>query len=301
RDRLSHTLEMAQLARGLARGLGLNEDLSEAIALAHDLGHTPFGHAGEHTLSECMKKFDLHFEHNEQSKRIVEKLEDRYPDFPGLNVSWEVRDGLAKHQSHYDQSGKRISGKTLEAQVADLADEIAYHNHDLDDGLRSGIFEIKDLRKLKLFNKAEKMTIKQFGKKITTKYLRHRAIGILIGLMVRDVLTETERRIKKYRIRSVDDAMKCTAQIVSFSPSFKKKVSEIKDFLWNKMYQSPEVLRHSHRGQRILKKLFNRFMKNPGLLPQKLQIRLKKGLDPLPVIVKDYVAGMTDLYALSKM
>lgn len=298
RERLSHTLEMAQIARGICITLGLNEDLAEAIALAHDLGHPPFGHAGEETLDKIMRKFGFHFEHNEQSKRIVEKLEDRYPDFRGLNLTWEVRDGLTKHQTHFDQRGKKISGKSLESQVVDLADEIAYHNHDLDDGLRSKIFKIENLRRLSLWRTAENQVFKKYGKNIGMKYLRHRAISALIGMMILDVCIEADKRLKKWKIKRPEDAIKKPKNVISFSVGFEKEVLKLRRFLWNNMYRSAKVLKHSKAGQRVLEGLFWKFYKNPELLPAKLKAKIDTE-EPKEVIIKDYVAGMTDSYALN--
>src|SRR3989338_11104186 len=204
RDRLSHTLEVAQVARDLARNFKLNEDVCEAVALAHDLGYPPFGHAGQDTLNEIMQEFGGHFEHNEQSKRIVEKLEKQFPNFDGLNLTHEVLQGLAKHQTLYDQQTKKITGKALEAQVVDLADEIAYHNHDLDDGLRSELFTFEDLRHVALWKEAEELMHKKYdrkSKKMDTVVLRHRTVSKLISLMVHDLLKNTDRAIKKYKIK----------------------------------------------------------------------------------------------------
>lgn len=296
RDRLSHTLEVAQVARDLARNLRLNEDLCESIALAHDLGHTPFGHAGEFTLNEIMEEFSLHFEHNEQSKRIVEVLEKQFPHFDGLNLTYEVRQGLAKHQTLYDQRTKKIMGKTLEAQVVDLADEIAYHNHDLDDGLRSDLFLLKELQKLTLWREALEAVYKKYGNKLDSVVLRHRAVSHLISLMINDVLETAQKNLKKAKIHNLADVLKCKKNLVGFSASFEKKVTQLRKFLWQRMYQSPQVLKHSRRGQKILKNLFWRLYKEPKLLPKRFWERIGKP-DPLEVIVKDYVAGCTDQYA----
>lgn len=296
RDRLSHTLEVAQVARDLARNLQLNEDLCEAVALAHDLGHTPFGHAGEHTLNEIMEEFGRHFEHNEQSKRIVEVLEKQFPHFDGLNLTYEVRQGLAKHQTLYDQGTKKIMGKTLEAQVVDLADEIAYHNHDLDDGLRSALFSLKELQKLELWRETLEAVYKKYGKKLDPVVLRHRSVSHLISLMIHDVLETAQKNLRQAKIRNLADVLKCEKNLIGFSAGFEKKVMQLRKFLWERMYQSPQVLKHSRRGQRILKNLFWRLYKEPKLLPNRFYERIGKP-DPMEVIVKDYVAGCTDQYA----
>lgn len=296
RDRLSHTLEVAQVARDLCCSFGLNEDLAEAIALAHDLGHTPFGHAGEQTLNEIMEQFGFHFEHNEQSKRVVEKLEKQFPHFDGLNLSFEVRQGLAKHQTLYDQRMEKITGKTLEAQVVDIADEIAYHNHDLDDGLRAKLFEMTDLVKLPLLKEAKAAAEKKYGTLKNPIVLRSRVVSTLISLMISDVLKTTAANIKRYKIRALSDVLKKEKNLVSFSASFQKKVQRLREFLWNRMYQSRKVLYYSHRGQRILKKLFWLFYKRPRLMPRHFYGRIEVQY-PLAIVVKDYVAGLTDTYA----
>lgn len=291
RDRLSHTLEVAQIARDIARRLHVNEDLAEAIALAHDLGHPPFAHAGEEELNRIMKKFDSHFEHNEQSKRVVETREDRYPNFRGLNLTYEVREGLAKHQTHYDQRGRKISAKTLEAQVADLADEIAYHHHDLDDGFRSRLFSFQDLRKLSLWKKAEKEL-----KGVSEKYLRYLGISKIIGMLISDVCETTLRNIRRYKIQTLDDVLRFPRSLVHFSPKIARQVQELRKFLLTKMYRSPQVIHHSKRGQRIIRSLFHTFYKKPNLLPSKVRATLKK--ERKEMVLKDYIAGMTDSYAI---
>lgn len=300
RDRLTHTLEVAQVARDMARSLKLNEDLCEAIALAHDLGHTPFGHAGEFTLNEIMEEFGLHFEHNEQSKRIVEVLEKQFPHFDGLNLMYEVRQGLAKHQTLYDQRTKKIMGKTLEAQVVDLADEIAYHNHDLDDGLRSDLFSLKELQQLTLWREALEAVYKKYGrpsrKKLDPVVLRHRAVSHIISLMINDVLETAQKRLRQAKIRNLAGILKCKKNLIGFSASFEKKVKQLRKFLWERMYQSPQVLKHSRRGQRILKNLFWRLYREPKLLPRRFYERIDAP-DPLSVVVKDYIAGCTDQFA----
>lgn len=289
RDRLSHTLEVAQIARDLARNLRLNEDLCEAIALAHDLGHTPFGHAGEQTLNEIMGEFGARFEHNEQSRRIVEVLEKQFPDFDGLNLSFEVRAGLSKHQTAYDQKGEKIAGKTLEAQVADIADEIAYHNHDVDDGLRSGLFSLNDLRRIALWREVLDGVYKKHGKNLEPTILRHRAVSHLISMMMENVLKTAEANLEKYKIRLLKET-------VGFSAGFYKKVEDLRRFLWDRMYNSPCVLKHSAEGQKVLGDLFWRLHKKPKLMPKSFCGRINAP-DPLHIVVKDYVAGCTDAYA----
>ncbi|MEK7524094.1 MAG: deoxyguanosinetriphosphate triphosphohydrolase [Patescibacteria group bacterium] len=296
RDRLSHTLEVAQVARDLARNLRLNEDLCEAIALAHDLGHPPFAHYGQDTLNEIMQKFGFHFEHNEQSKRVVEKLEKQFPNFEGLNLTYEVRQGLAKHQTLYDQENKLVTGKTLEAQVVDLADEIAYHNHDLDDGIRSKLFGLRELRRLAIWKESEKFVFKKYGKKIDALVLCSRAVSHIISMMITNVIETSSKNIIRLRIRTLDDVLKQEKNLVCFSPDFQKKVAQLRQFLWDGMYQSPRVLKYMRRGQRIIKKLFWNFYKKPQLLPEHFREKIGPAA-PLEIIVKDYVAGCTDQFA----
>lgn len=296
RDRMTHTLEVSQVARGLARSLKLNEDLCEAIALAHDIGHTPFGHAGEYVLNAIMQKFGGRFEHNEQSKRIVEELEKQFPDFNGLNLAHETLQGLAKHQTIYDQRTKRITGKTLEAQVVDIADEIAYHNHDLDDGLRSLLFSLNDVRRLTLWREAEHAVKEKYGLINDKQILRHRVISHLISMMILDVVKTAARNISVMRIRTLADVYSQKNNAVTFSTAFQKKIKRLRAFLWNKMYQSPQVLKLSKRGQRIIKGLFWIFYKKPRLMPSAFYGRIDAP-DALHAVVKDYIAGMTDKYA----
>ena len=281
RDRLTHTLEVAQIARGMSRSLGLIEDLAEAISLAHDLGHTPFGHAGEEEMDKIMRGFGFHFEHNEQSKRIVEKLEKQFPNFDGLNLTFEVRQGLAKHQTVYDQSGKKILNKSMEAQVADIADEIAYINHDLDDGLRSELFSFKNLKQLELWSEATEAVFSKYGKIADPMVFRHRTISHLTSMMIGD---------------AVNNAKKSKIPSLSFSEKFKEKIIKVREFLWNNMYQSPAVLSHSKKGREIIRKLFVKLYKNPNLMPKSFYKKVDID-DPLEIIVKDYVAGCTDQYA----
>ncbi|MBI2453903.1 deoxyguanosinetriphosphate triphosphohydrolase [Candidatus Peregrinibacteria bacterium] len=296
RDRLSHSLAVAQIARDIARNLRLNEDLCEAIALAHDLGHTPFGHAGEKTLNSIMKTFGRHFEHNEQSKRIVERLEIAFPAWPGLNLTWEARQGLAKHQTVYDQAGRKITGATLEAQVVDLADEIAYHNHDVDDGLRSKLFRFSDLEGVWLWRASWKDACEKYDERLDPAVAKSRTVSRLISLMIQDVLGASEKNLAFLKVRSGKDVLKAKAKIIRFSPPFQRRVGELRAFLWKNMYESPAVLKYSRRGQGILERLFWKMHRRPKLLPRRFYARIDVA-DPLEVVVKDYVAGCTDEYA----
>lgn len=292
RNRLSHSLEVSQVSRDLARTLGLNEDLSESIALAHDLGHTPFGHAGEHALNECMQEFGLHFEHNEQSRRIVEELEDVYPHFKGLNLSVEVIEGLMKHQTSWDNpAGGEAIRPSLEAQVVNMGDEIAYQNHDVDDGLRSGLFTEADLSGLDLWRWAQEASDRAEGKIADEKVRIARIVSKMISLMIWDIAEESSRLLQVHGISTMQDVYQCGEKLVTFSSSMAKANKELKDFLTTRLYFHPEVVSLSENGQRIIKGLFRHYLKKaaaefPSETPQAHAVR-----------AKDYLAGMTDRFA----
>ncbi len=273
RTRLTHTLEVAQISRDIARRLGLNEDLAEAIALAHDLGHPPFGHAGEDALDEMMREYGMRFEHNEQSKRVVEKLEKVYPDFDGLNLTYETLEGLEKHKTSWDRAGVKVAHMHLEGQVVNIADEIAYTNHDMDDGIRSEIISVKDLEKTYLWKKAKKIIIARYGKIRDEKTLVSRIISQIISLMIFDICD------------NFDDFL------IIFSPKMTKYIKELRDILFKKFYLSTTVKNKLDNGKKMIKKLFKYYMKNPSKVPEKYKIDVE-----LPVAVKDYIAGMTDLF-----
>lgn len=297
RDRLTHTIEVAQIARDVARTLGLNEDLAESIALAHDLGHPPFGHGGEYALDEVMREFGDHFEHNEQSRRILEKLESRNPSYDGLNLTIEVLDGLIKHeQSHHLAHIKFETSAHLESQVVDMADEIAYTNHDIDDGLRSGLITIQNMRKFKLWRRAEKDIQQQYGKNISLKRLQSRVISRMISLMIHDLCKTSEQNIKKFRLRSVQDVRRHKGKIIGFSASIKPELRELREFLMENFYYNPKVARQIDHGKKLLKKLFLYYIKKPQQLPEPFRNAIRLG-EAKEVVVKDYIAGMTDHYA----
>jgi len=295
RSRLSHTLEVAQIARDIARNFKLNEDLAESIALAHDLGHTPFGHAGEEALNDVMQRFGKTFEHNTQSKRIVEKLEKKYPNFDGLNLTFEVRDGLIKHRSAYDKGDKNDLRKqaSLEAQIVNLSDEIAYQNHDLDDGLRAGIFHKEDLDKLELWQEAKNKVDKNLPENLWVS----RVISSLINLMVLDLYEGSLNQLEKILPKNIDDIYHTTESLISFTPKFEQKNNFLRQFLYLNFYKTDTVLNQSNKGKEIIKKLFFTYHKNPKLLPQKIFEKTKTG--NLEEIIKDYIAGMTDSFALA--
>ncbi|HCW32383.1 MAG: deoxyguanosinetriphosphate triphosphohydrolase-like protein, dGTPase [Candidatus Peregrinibacteria bacterium GW2011_GWF2_39_17] len=296
RTRLTHSLEVAQISRDLARSLGLNEDLAETIALAHDLGHTPFGHAGQEALDEILRPFGLHFEHNQQSKRIVEILENVYPDFSGLNLSFEVRQGLLKHQSPWDQKTSKFHSTSLEAQVVNLADEIAYSNHDIDDGLRAGLITEKELRKLSIWQAVEDQVNNRYGSIRQTNIRQARLISTMIGLMIQDLINFSNLILEKNNINSLEKVYKSKKKLISFSPTQVVWNAELKKFLTDHLYFHPQVLSISRHGQKTLKILFARYHANHELLPKEEQKQIKDGINP-EIVIKDYLAGMTDDFA----
>ncbi len=293
RSRLDHSMEVAQLSRDVARMLNLNEDLAEAIGLAHDLGHTPFGHAGEEAMNQLLKPFGDRFEHNEQSRRIVDYFEEKKPDYPGLNLSFEVRDGLMKHRTTYDRPvATDTLMPSLEAQIVNIADEIAYSNHDIDDGLRSQILKVDDLKTLALWQAAEKCVNRSMPFDLWVMAM----ISSLITLMVTDLAEETHRRITKHGIKTVDQIYETPAALAGFSPGMAVWMEELKAFLFKNFYQSPDVSSYNAEGKTVIRLLFTRLMDDFKLLPEKFQERLK--IEKPYLVVKDYIAGMTDKFAL---
>ena len=308
RTRLTHSMEVSQIARTLSRSLGLNEDLSETLSLSHDLGHTPFGHAGEEILSNCMKKYGG-FDHNIQTLRIVTFLENKYYKFKGLNLTIETLDGLIKHNGpvkninrykeiiKIDSLSKKINLHTfppLEAQVASISDDIAYNNHDLEDGLRAGLFTIQKISLIpfisKLVNKHKK-NIKKFRKEIIISQI----IRDLINIMVVDVINTTKRNLKKIDPQSVNDIYKHNGLIVDFSDKMKNIDKQIKDFLKINMYNHKNVIVNTNKGKRIIKNLFEYLLKNHR---KYINNELFKN-DSKERVVADFIAGMTDRYAIN--
>lgn len=282
RTRMTHSLEVAQVSRDLARWLGLNEDLAETIALAHDLGHTPFGHAGEHALHECLQKHGLEFEHNEQSRRTVEELELVYPKFPGLNLSIEVIEGLMKHHTSWDHpTGNELIRPSLEAQIVNLADEIAYQNHDVDDGLRSELFDEKDLREVEIWEQAMEEVQYKYGDILDQPVRRARIVSHMMSMMIKDVHDETERRLREHNIQTLEDVYACETPLVDFSVEMRRRNKALKEFLTNRLYFHPEVKALSEHGKSIIRALFDHY--------------LTQGMEPS--VLKDYLAGMTDRFA----
>jgi dGTPase len=301
RTRLTHTLEVAQIARTIASALRLNADLTETIALAHDLGHTPFGHSGEDALNELMAKFGG-FNHNLQSLRVVDILEKRYPNFPGLNLTWEVREGIIKHYSAFDKIVKvkdlnPSEMPTLEAQIVDFADEIAYDNHDLDDGLTSGLIKESDLQGLAIWQNINQQISKNYGiiDKEIKKYL---IIRSLINLQVTDLIRETEKRIASFRLKSHLDAKRLAKRTVSFSKETLELRLPLRKFLSGKLYNHYRVIRMSNKAKWFIQELFRYYIKDPRGLPAQVQ----KNIPAFGRrrVVCDYIAGMTDRYALDE-
>ena len=300
RTRLTHTIEVAQIGRTIARALRANEDLTEAICLAHDLGHGPFGHSGEEALNTFMEGHGG-FDHNHQSLRIVEKLERRFPSFNGLNLSWEVREGILKHESEYDRGmafafdpDKR---GTLECQIVNVADEIAYTTADLDDGLRSGMITLNQLGELTLWREvAVELGIDPDAG--FSEMDRHRAIRRLVGKEVTDVVQATDEALRAGKVQSVDDVRALPSNVVAHSETFQPKNRELKDFLYKNMYRHWRVMRMANKANRFLTQLFNLYVAEPLLLPSQTQAHLKD--EPLQRVTCDYIAGMTDRYALQE-
>lgn len=300
RTRLTHTLEVAQIARTIARALALNEDLAEAVALSHDLGHTPFGHAGQDALNACMRSHGG-FEHNLQSLRIVDRLEERYGAFNGLNLCYETREGILKHCSHKKAKelgplGERFLNGTqpsLEAQICNLADEIAYNNHDVDDGLRSGLLTLDQLEPLHLWAR-HVADVRNVYPGISGRRLIHETIRRMINALASDLIGTTLSRISAAGIESLDD-VHAAGPLVSFGAAIREEAGELKTFLRTHLYQHHQVVRMTTKARRILTDLFNAFMDDPRLLPPQDQDRARE--DKARAIA-DYIAGMTDRYAI---
>ncbi len=297
RTRLTHTLEVSQIARTVARALRLNADLIEVIALAHDLGHGPFGHSGEDALESLMQGHGG-FDHNLQALRVVDQLESRYPTFPGLNLTWEVRQGLNKHRVPLPAAPQRLPPNLhLEAQTVDVADEIAYDHHDLDDGITSGLIEAEDLKKVPLWRQVSQEVTKKFPG-MGAEIRKYQIIRRLIDLQVTDLIEESLRRIQRHRIRRPLDAQNTPQRIIAFGSTLQRLRVPLKAFLNEELYHHHKVVRMADKARRFLTALFEVYLKNPEQLPHTTRSRLKTE-DPHRVIC-DYIAGMTDRYALDE-
>ncbi len=299
RTRLTHTLEVAQIGRTVARALGGNEDLLEAICLAHDLGHPPFGHSGEMALARLMKEH-RGFDHNKQSLRIVTLLERRYPAFPGLNLTWEVREGIVKHESEYDiadasEYNPELRGN-LEAQIANAADELAYTAHDLDDGLRSGMITPEMLSGIPLWE----ILVEDAGWRNgpLDDVVRHQMIRHLIGLEVTDLVHTTDQRLRESGVRSVEELQQLPYNVVGYSEDMHRRNRQLKDFLYARLYRHHRVMRMAVKAERIISDLFNAYCSDPEILPFHVQASIdERGLERT---VCDYIAGMTDRFAIEE-
>lgn len=311
RTRLTHSIEVAQLSRTIARILELNEDLSETIALAHDLGHTPFGHAGQDALNACMKDYGG-FEHNLQSLRVIDKLEQSYADFPGLNLTFESREGVLKHCSNKNAKqlgdvGERFLNKqraSLEAQAVNLADEIAYNNHDVDDGLRSGLLDIEQLLEVRLFKQQFDVVNKEYPG-IKDRRQIHEIIRRMINRQVVDLIETTQTNLRRFKPDSIESVRLQSEDIANFSSEMLEMNQELKRFLRTHMYAHYRVHRMSSKAAHIIQQLFNAFLNDPKLLnPKNRQIVIQKEQQSAEIgkarAVADYIAGMTDRYAIAE-
>ena len=305
RTRLTHSIEVAQIARSIARNLRLNEDLVEAISLAHDLGHTPFGHAGQDALNACMKDFGG-FEHNLQSLRVVDTLEHRYGAFDGLNLTFEAREGILKHCSLANarklaEIGQRFIDRkqpSLEAQLANLADEIAYNNHDIDDGLRSGLLSVAQMSEIDFYARHQREVESTFPG-ISGRRAINETVRRMINALILDLIGTSQERIAAARPQSVDD-VRNGAPLIAFSERMGSEAAQLKRFLRENLYQHYQVNRMTSKARRIVTQLFNAFISEPALLPPDYQ-PATQGADGLPLHarqVADYIAGMTDRYAM---
>ena len=301
RTRLTHTMEAAQITRTIAKSLRLNGDLAEAVALAHDLGHTPFGHAGERVLNDLMKPHGG-FEHNAQSLRIVDQLEERYPNFQGLNLTWEVREGIVKHTPPYDKPlathFARGEAPSLEAQLVDHTDEIAYNSHDIDDGLKSGLLTLDQLDGVRIWRETHGDVRNRYPS-ANERIWRYQSIRRIIDLLVTDLMTTLEERLRTERIGGLEDVRAFHRPLAGFSADVDAQRLELKAFLMDNLYRHYRVMRMAEKAKRVMTDLFEAYMSEPLQLPPHVLER-QRGGEPLARVVADYIAGMTDRYALQE-
>jgi len=298
RTRLTHTLEAAQIGRTVAGALGLNGELTECLVLGHDLGHTPFGHSGEKAMDELMRDHGG-FEHNRQTLRILEVLERRYPAFPGLNLTWEVREGIIKHRPDSDAAAPAEyapgEAPTLEAQLVDFVDEIAYNNHDVDDGLSSGMFTVDQIRAVPLFREAHDVVLAQGIE--DDRILRHQVVRHIINRCAEDLITTSHRNLQAVGAGSAEE-VRAAGRLVGYSPEMARAVRELKEFLLHNMYRHYRVVRMGDKAGRILRDLFQSYVAEPGQLPPHHQEPIER--DGVHRVVCDYIAGMTDRFAVDE-
>ncbi len=305
RTRLTHTLEVGQIARSVAQYLGANEDLTHAVALAHDLGHTPFGHAGELALHELMLD-NGGFEHNTQSLRVVDLLEARYPDFPGLNLTYETRSGIIRHSTVYDEAPPRAAAEflkfpqpSLETQIVNLADEVAYTCHDIEDGLSSGFFDENELSELELWTDVTHM-ISQRHPHLDRDTFRYQCTRGLIDTLIRDIINATEENLSGRQYDSPEEIVSADKPTGAFSPRVRRLKSQFNEFLYSRFYTHHKILRMQFKAGRLLKDLFDEYVRRPLQLPPNVQRRIAEENNSLERIVCDYIAGMTDRFALDE-
>ncbi len=303
RTRLTHTMEAAQITRTVARALGLNEELSEAVVLSHDLGHTPFGHAGERVLNALMQPYGG-FDHNAQSLRTVDWIEERYPSFRGLNLTFEVREGIVKHSDFRHRPAAQEFDPSLypclEAQIVDLADEIAYLAHDVDDGLKSGMIARADLEESELIRAAARAVRDAFGDIEQRRGGRYQLVIRMIDMMATDLIANIDRELSQARIASVDQVRRAGRALAAFSPSMAPQVAELKRLMNQKLYHHYRVLRMTQKAGRVLSQLFNAYMAEPAQIPPHIAQRMETGGDSTARVIADYIAGMTDRFALDE-
>ena len=301
RTRLTHSLEVSQISVGLARILKVNEDLAQTIALAHDLGHAPFGHPGEEVLNNLMKQ-DGGFEHNTQGYRVVTELEERYPHFPGLNLSYEVLEGMLKHHTDYDmppeiKDFQFVGHPAIEAQIVNCADQIAFMNHDLDDGIHWGMLTLNSLKEVELWDETFLDVCREFPD-APERIQRCRTISNLIGRLISDIQGETKKRIKDAGIKTLDDVRQKGKNIVSFSEVMQKKTLEANKFLYKNVYHHPKVVEMRKDAGKIIEGLFNAYLQKPAILPDKYSRRFTATGSKR--VICDYIAGMTDRFAMAQ-
>lgn len=301
RTRLTHSLEVAQIGKTIARSLGVNENLTEAVCLAHDLGHTPFGHAGQDVMAELMQPHGG-FEHNQQSFRIVTQLENPYPNFPGLNLTYEVLEGITKHSSDYDMPDgslfKKSGFPSIEAQIGNLSDELAYNNHDLDDGIKSGLLTIEDLNNLDLWARHYK-EIRNTYNQLTSKQLRRLMIRSIINHLASDVIENTSKKIQTLEIKDYDCIKTKGKGLVSYSEPVQKLNQELKKYLYEKLYRHEKVMKMAYHAKTVLADLFKLYTSDSNLIPNEF-IQNYKSSEAKHRIICDYIAGMTDRFALDE-